>query len=312
LISFSNKIENIDDLVSAAILASLLEVSATPKPGNVHRNRDIEKENNIITSYEHFLCANTIISGDLRRIALGKESMTKNLINAVHKTKKWQTGGNINFGILLLYLPLLSAAGKMIINGKDVSDIDELMVEVADVIENSTQMDSIKLYQAIGIVNPGGMGVVGELDVHDEASIQKIKEKKLNLKDIFRASASRDNIASEWVTNFKICRETGLPYFMEQALATQNLNYSIILTFLRILSKYPDTLIIRKSNKTMGKKISEKAKELLEISNKETQLEEIKKFDDYLHGFKGQYNPGTTADLVAATLFLSLLKGLHF
>ncbi|WP_455363487.1 triphosphoribosyl-dephospho-CoA synthase, partial [[Eubacterium] cellulosolvens] len=44
-------LRNRDDEIAAALqLAVLLEVSAYPKPGNVHRTRDFE-----LTRFEHFL-----------------------------------------------------------------------------------------------------------------------------------------------------------------------------------------------------------------------------------------------------------------
>ncbi len=306
MISFSNKIENIDELVSAAIIASLLEVSATPKPGNVHRLRDFEN-----TKYEHFLCANTVIAKPLKQIALGKP-IGENLLEAVKITNKWQKGGNINFGILLLFAPIIAAAGEMLMNDQDVSKIDELMKNIRHKIENSTPEDSINLYEAIEIVQPGGLGTVSKLDVNNKESINKIKQENLNLKAIFHTCASWDNIASEWITNYKISREIGLSYYVKLVQASQDLNYSIILTFLRILSEYPDTLIIRKTNLKTAKMISERARIILSIKDKMNQINEIKKFDDYLYEYKGKYNPGTTADLVATTLFLAMLKGLCF
>lgn len=308
MISFSNsynKIDEIDELVSAAVIASLLEVSAL-KPGNVHPNRNIPS-----TRFEHFLCANVVVYNSLKEIALGG-SIGTNILQAVNKTKKWQHGGNINFGILLLFAPILAAAGKMIKEKKEVSNMEELKRLIKEIVDGTTYEDSVKIYQAIKIVQPGGLGSVEDLDVNNEDSIRKIIDDKIDLKYIFNQASSWDNIAREWVTNYEISFKIGLPFFSSCYEKNKDLFKCITLTFLKILSEYPDTLIIRKTNKQIALEISKKAKEILEIKDPLKQNKEIFDFDDYLHGFNGKYNPGTTADLVANTIFLAIINGLHF
>jgi triphosphoribosyl-dephospho-CoA synthase len=53
--------------------------------------------------------------------------------------------------------------------------------------------------------------------------------------------------------------------------------------------------------------ISQKAAEILETTEIQTdkRLEALKKFDEYLH--ENKYNPGTTADFTAASIFVSLI-----
>ncbi|MHA1894835.1 MAG: triphosphoribosyl-dephospho-CoA synthase [Candidatus Helarchaeota archaeon] len=302
---FSKKIDKIDELVSASVIASLLEVSAL-KPGNVHPNHDIPD-----TRFEHFICANVVVYQYLKKIALG-EPIGKNLIGAVRLTRAWQEGGNINFGILLLFAPILSAAGKLIREKGEISDLNVLRNEIEKIIENTTFIDSLDLYKAIEIIQPGGLGTIKELDVNDKNSLKRIKEDKLNLKYIFNQSASWDNISREWVTNYEITIDNGLPYLIKQYKKEKKIFKAITLLYLMLLGKYPDSLIIRKTSKEEATKISERAQKILSITNEAKQFEEIQKFDEYLHVFKGKYNPGTTADLVACTIFLAIIMGLRF
>ena len=300
-----NKIDEIDELVSAAVIASLLEVSAM-KPGNVHPQKNIPN-----TRYEHFLTANVVVYNSLKQIAMGNP-IGKNILEAVKITRKWQKGGNINFGILLLFAPILSAAGKMILEKRDIENLMELRSEIEKTIDKTTSEDAVDVYNAIKIIQPGGLGRVQKLDVNDENSKERIKQEKLNLKDVFHESAARDNVAAEWCNNYEICFILGLPYFISQYEQKKDLFKSITLTFLKILSEVPDTLIIRKTNRSTAEKISQRAREILKIKDELKQIEEIKKFDAHLHGAKGKNNPGTTADLVATVIFLAMLKGLHF
>ena len=83
-------------------------------------------------------------------------------------------------------------------------------------------------------------------------------------------------------------------------------NESCVLTFLTILSQVPDTLISRKYGNDEALKISMMTRDLLKMRDSPDFDERLKEFDDYL--YKNKYNPGTTADLTAASIFVSYLK----
>ena len=53
-------------------------------------------------------------------------------------------------------------------------------------------------------------------------------------------------------------------------------------------------------------KISMMTRDLLNLKDADDFGERLKEFDDYL--FNNKYNPGTTADLTAASIFVSYLK----
>ena len=79
-----------------------------------------------------------------------------------------------------------------------------------------------------------------------------------------------------------------------------------MLTFLTILSQVPDTLISRKYGSEEALKISMMTRDLLNLKDAPDFKDRLKEFDDYL--FDNGYNPGTTADLTAASIFVSYLK----
>ena len=102
-----------------ATLAALLEVSAYPKPGNVHRTRDLPD-----TSYEHFLAGSVALGESMGRLAVrGYEAEERGrrwreiglgglILEAVTDSLSWQGGGNVNLGVALLFAPIAAAAGS--------------------------------------------------------------------------------------------------------------------------------------------------------------------------------------------------------
>ena len=86
----------------------------------------------------------------------------------------------------------------------------------------------------------------------------------------------------------------------------KSLNDACVLTFLTILSQVPDTLISRKYGSDEALKISMMTRDLLKLKDSGDFAERLQEFDDYL--FDNHYNPGTTADLTAASIFVSNLK----
>ncbi|MFX0072212.1 MAG: triphosphoribosyl-dephospho-CoA synthase, partial [Candidatus Hermodarchaeota archaeon] len=145
-------------------------------------------------------------------------------------------------------------------------------------------------------------------------SIEELKNDKMNLKKIFEFSKEYDLISLEYATGFKIILDKGLPYFIKTFKKFKDINIAIVNTFLKILSIYPDTLIIRKSGRDTALYISEKASYILENGGISTDkgLKLTLELDNELHAKKGKLNPGTTADLISGVIFCALLIGLRF
>ncbi|MEM3586892.1 MAG: triphosphoribosyl-dephospho-CoA synthase [Candidatus Jordarchaeaceae archaeon] len=312
--------EEVSSLIQqCAILAVLLEVSGYPKPGNVHRFHNTPK-----TRYEHFLAGAVAIGPSIKESALNgylvasgeininEANVGKHILKAVKDTSNWQYGGNVNLGTVLLFVPLAVAAGMTFFADKII--VDELRRNVEEVMKNTTSIDTLNVYEAIGIAHPGGLGKVEKFDVTNKSSKALIKEKGTSLQDVFRISAEWDDISKEWVTGMKITFELGYPTFLKVYSETGDVNIATVHTFLTILSKNPDSLIQRKSGKKKAFEISKKASEILEEGGllKERGEALCWKLDRELQVFKGKLNPGTTADLTASSIFVALLEGFRF
>lgn len=297
-------------------LAILLEVSAYPKPGNIHRTTDFKE-----TRYEHFLASAVAVAPHFKfaaekgiEVSAGKVSPYDvgigNMIkNAVMSVGEWQSGGNTLLGSIILLSPIAVAAGMTFAEGP--FSLVKLREKIKVVVESSTPADAVSVYYAIGTAKPGGLGGAPKLDVTDPTSRQKILEDKVTLFDVFKIASGYDSIASEWVRNYPVTFDLGYPYFVHQLEDTRDVNTATVHAFLKILSEVPDTLIARKVGLTKTKEVSAQAKQVLEAGGLTTPFgrERLWKLDEKLRDPAHQLNPGTTADITAAVLAVSILNG---
>lgn len=309
----------IGDLVArCASLAALLEVSAYPKPGNVHRVRDVPG-----TRYEHFLAGSVAMASAMRRLALcgydaqeevagwGEIGVGKYVLEAIKDTLNWQAGGNVNLGVILLFAPL-AAAGGSVLCGKDRVDLSELRAALSRTIRSTKVDDAVAVYEAIRLAVPFRvLGQVEELDVLDDSTLERIRREGLTPLDVFQRCAHRDSICNEWVSDFEITFTVGHPYLKDAVANSEDINSAVVDTFLLLLSKLPDSLIQRKRGFEKALEVSERAGLILGEggSASERGRKMLWALDGELHEAGGLLNPGTTADLTAASIFVLLLEG---
>ena len=309
----------LEDYVAQCLqLAMLLEVSAYPKPGNVHRTRDFSD-----TRFEHFLASAVALAPCWREaarrgilISSGKlgpsgAKLGELIKTGVEKARTWHTGGNTSLGIVMLLAPMAVAAGSALEAGK----LNErgLRENLRLVVEASTPLDAVNVYEAISLANPGGLGKVEELDVRDPSSKTEILERGVTLLEVFKLASPRDSIAFEWANNFKITFELGYPFLTAELESSKDLNASIVNAFLKLLSEVPDSLIARKAGAEKALTVSNKAKEALEAGGLRTAEGRrlVAKLDEELARAGNELNPGTTADLISSTLAVAVLSGLR-
>lgn len=305
-----------DYVGQCASLAALLEVSAYPKPGNVHRLRNFKG-----TTYEHFLASSVAIAPWMGKMAsrsqevasqgleLSEVGVGRSILGATEEMLRWQTGGNVHLGIILLFSPIAAAAG-MASEGHTIDPI-KLRHSLTRVLRSTTPADAADIYRAINMaMSKENLGSQEELDVTDPGSIEKIRLNKLTPAHIFELCRERDSICSEWVTGFKITFEEGYPYLASQVTKNDVID-SILNTFLMIMSRHPDSLVTRKKGPRDAEKLGQKACTILEAGGAGTREGKrmLTKLDEKLQNENGLMNPGTTADLTAASLFVLLLTG---
>ena len=304
-------------MVRAAQLASALEVSGYPKPGNVHRTANLKG-----MTFEHFISSSIAIGPALfgaaergfmageGKIDPSKIGVGRAIKRAIGDTMKWQTNGNTNLGTVLLLAPLTAAAGVAL--GKDGKlTMERLRKYLSIVLKSTTPKDALDVYGTILMAKPGGLGHVAELDVRDQKSAERIKKEGISLYEIMGISSERDNVAKEWVTDMQITFEFGYPLAKKLHTKSRDMNTTTVQLFLELLSRYPDTFIQRTHGKIVADKVSKKATMIVRMGGMLTAQGRklVTKFDEELR--KKVVNPGTTADLTASSLMLSILSGMR-
>ena len=317
--NFNISIKSINDLIRCLSLASLLEISGWPKPGNVHRTKDFEN-----TRFEHFLAGIVAIQPIFEEFCQKVFQLPfKNEINyekielgqffkeASEEMMRWQSGGNVILGHILILAPL-AAATTISLKLKKYS-IDAWKNQLNRVIDNASVNDTVKLYEAIRFCNPGGLGTVEKYDIYDENSLKEITLNNIKLKKIFEISKERDIISLEYANGFKIILNEGLPFFLNVYNQFSDINIATVNTYLKLLSLHPDTLVIRKSGLDLATSISKKAAHILDNGgiSSDQGLKLALELDDELQEKKGKLNPGTTADLISGVIFCALVFGLR-
>jgi triphosphoribosyl-dephospho-CoA synthase len=313
--SLSSPTETAEHVSRCLELAILLEVSAYPKPGNVHRTADFPE-----TRYEHFLASAVAVAPHFKhaaeqgiKVSEGKISPTDVGIgtiikDAVKSVSLWQSDGNTLLGSIILLSPVAVAAGMLI---KEKFSLSKLRQNMKMIVESSTPMDAVNVYDAILIAKPSGLDKAPKLDVTDPASKQKILSEQVTLFEVFKIASAYDSVASEWVNNYPITFDLGYPYFIQQLEKMKDVNMATVHTFLKILSEVPDTFIARKVGLARAKKISAEARRVLEKGGLTTPSGRnlVLKFDKKLRDPAHTLSPGTTADITEAVLAISILNG---
>lgn len=313
------KIENEMDVERCCTLASLLEVSASPKPGNVHR---FSKKDDHSMQYEQFLAAIAAISPNYLEVAKKSRALVQqgkilkgnlelgyHMKNAMETMIKSQDGGNLLLGHLLLLMPLAAASG-MLLDVKN-PNISDLRASLKLVLESGTPEDVVRMYEGIRACNPGGLGKVKKHDITSPGFKQELEDAGADFIEVFSLNRDTDMISHEWTSAFDITFNEGFSSLRKRVNQGYCLNDAIVQLFIEILAKYPDSLILRKNDMRIASEISRKAKGILEgggmFSDKGREM--IRSLDRELILGKGKTNPGTTADLVASSIFVLLASG---
>jgi triphosphoribosyl-dephospho-CoA synthase len=266
-----------DGVAGAAQLACVLEASAE-KPGNITPSHDFSD-----TSYEDMLRSAIAVGPELARAG---ERGVGETVRAVVEASRRAAPANTNLGIALLLAPLAKAA----------LDAGPLRAGLAARLRALDVADARAAYEAIRVSGAGGLHERVEHDVRSEPTV--------GLREAMASAAERDSIASEYVTDYALTFDTGLPALgtaLGDGLAVRD---AIVELHLRLLAGTPDTLIARKAGADSAVRVSAAAREVL--AGRRT----LQSFDASLRTQGNALNPGTTADLVTATLFVALVEGM--
>ncbi|GAA0726663.1 triphosphoribosyl-dephospho-CoA synthase [Halorubrum trapanicum] len=330
------------DPVDDATLALLVEVAGTPKPGNVDRRRDLDD-----LRFESFLggavgaraglelAAETAADGNS---ADGNPAVGDAFERAVSGMAS-RAGTNTQFGCLLLLVPLVRTAAD--------PDRELAPAGVDAVCRATTVDDAVAFYRAFESVDvavddpPPGADA---LDVRRGSDAEPaLRDRETTLGDVLALSAAPadssesaasanatgsaepdrvpDRNAAEWTEGFpRTFRAAEWILTDEGPLADRAAR-----AFLGLLAAEPDTLVASTRGTETAREASARAREILEPDEGDAAgpVGDIDAIDaDTVHdadldaaesladAFVAEgVNPGTTADLTCAALFVALRRG---
>jgi triphosphoribosyl-dephospho-CoA synthase len=278
---------------SIASLACSLEVAA-PKPGNVHRGADFE---NLVM--EDFLVSGTILGHFIDQYS---DASVGETILAITKATKQYVGTNTNLGISLLVVPLAKS-----LQWHDSNSI--ALHQLAEVLLGLTQTDGPLVYEAIRLANPGGLGTTELADVND------VYPENMNLVEVMALAADRDLIARQYCNRFQEVFGLGIESLKEGQTRFEKLSQAIVFAHLSVMAEFPDSLIVRKCGlpeALLAQSLAQKCLQALKQdcrAGEDMDWSEVAGLDFWLRAKGHQRNPGTTADLVAASLFVAIANG---
>jgi triphosphoribosyl-dephospho-CoA synthase len=273
-------------VAAAAQLACLLEVSA-PKPGNVSPFAGFRD-----ASYEDFLASAAAIGPALT--AAAERSLGATIYAAVEATARWAPS-NTNLGLVLLLAPLARAALT--------PGAASLRARLAATLAATTVADARDTYAAIRLAAPGALGRVADQDVAGTPSA--------TLRDVMALAVERDAIAREYASDFRSTFELGAPAL--QAALADRLPWrdAVVEAYLTLLAAAPDTHIARKLGLPAAITVQQRGRSVLDAGGVRTAAgrEAIAALDGELRDEANTLNPGATADLTGAAIYLVLLEG---
>jgi triphosphoribosyl-dephospho-CoA synthase len=257
-------------------LACAWEATAR-KAGNVHPSASFAD-----LTYTDFLVSARAVAPVLAQAP--EQSLGDNIFSAVRATRR-VVSSNTNLGIILLLAPLAKAEIPR-------RDIHRVLTE-------TTVSDARLVYDAIRLAQPGGMGKVPEQDI-SAAPTKKLRE-------VMALASDRDMIARQYVDDFHEVLEEGVFDLTDGFMRFGNVEAAIIACQLGWLANHPDSLIVRKRGLPEAEEVMRRAKSINELGLDSPEgRSAYAELDRWLRAEGNARNPGTTADLVTACLFVAL------
>jgi triphosphoribosyl-dephospho-CoA synthase len=261
--------------------ASILEASAA-KPGNVHPAADFPD-----LTHTELVAAGLAIAPAMERAA---EMPLGQTVLAAVRAARSVARSNANLGIVLAIAPLAAVPDAPAAKAAPAT----ARAAVAAVLARLTPADAADVWQAIRLSQPGGLG---ESPQHDLAG-----PAPADLLAAMRLAAPRDAIARLWTDGYQSLHAGLVADLLAAIDHGLPLHDAIVDAFLAQLAREPDSLIARKHGLPVALEVSGHA------AAARAAPQTIPAFDRFLRSPR-RLNPGTTADLTAAALYILIRDG---
>jgi triphosphoribosyl-dephospho-CoA synthase len=276
-------------IAQAYLDACLAELRAL-KPGNVHIHADGHRMT--VAEFETSARASAPVMGE-PELKVGAR-----IHEAVRRTRE-TVGVNTNLGIVLLCAPLAAAAPALTQpEGDRAARVRALRGALRSVLHGRDVDDAEQTFAAIRLASPAGLGEVAEHDVREPATISLLKA--------MRAARPRDRIAGQYATDYRDVFGIGVQRIGQGLARWKDLHWAATFAYFGFLTAFPDSHVVRKHGTAVAENVQRDAAildgELLETKDPAKLSGALLELDAELKSM--QLNPGTSADLTVASLFV--------
>ncbi len=289
--------------LAASILAAgpAVEPLAYPKPGNTHRFREA-----IDRRLEHFAVSSTVLSHVLASVAEewsgGAGRLGYHIYQAVKLSRRVHGGGNTCLGTATLLVPLAAALPS------GWSSVDELPRVASSIVSSSGVDDAVWFYRAILAASPSYLGRLesGVPDATVRGWERLVAGRRLTFYKLLLKASEWDPVSRELVSGYP---ETVWVYRrLREAWGTEKWNGLVVEVYLDLLSARPDGLVYRKWGGRVARMVMEMARTARRLGAPWTGRGRayMDEMDRTL--WSNGWNPGSTADILAAGISLVLLE----
>jgi triphosphoribosyl-dephospho-CoA synthase len=224
-------------------------------------------------------------------LALGEK-----IFRAIEATRA-AVGCNTNLGIVLLAAPLMEAC-------RIRHPGEPLRAALARVLSHTTRDDALRVYEAIRLAAPGGLGEATEQDVREAPTV--------TLCEAMSIAQGRDRVAFQYAHGYTDVFDFAIPRYHSALSRWGDEAWAAVIVFVGLLKCFPDSHLERKFGTRYTRMVAARMVELeaalLHAASPEETLERFHEVDSE---FKAcGLNPGTTADLTVACLLAVRLEAL--
>ncbi|MEM4160423.1 MAG: triphosphoribosyl-dephospho-CoA synthase [Thermoplasmata archaeon] len=282
--------------LEVATTKALVLECTVPKPGNVSRYHDFPEQ-----KFEHFLVSSIELGAKLPGLA-AKFSLGSAVLEGTRLMLEAQGGGNTHLGSILLLTPLLASAFRR--NGKlDFEDVERR-------IREATWKETLKYVQAIRMTDFEKLpDIDGSLNVKSAGIESYVRKNRIGLYDWMLAGVPVNGICHEYTHCYALTRKTA-----EEITGNweHGIEKAVQHGFLYALGNYVDNLVIGKKGLDYALELQNEARKLhaeraVFAKPGSRSNDEFRQLFEKLE--RDNVNPGTTADIIVAALFLVFLDG---
>lgn len=217
----------------------------------------------------------------------------------------WAVAGcNTNLGILLLCAPVARAVERQ----PGIDGPAALTAAIERVLADLDLADTRAAYRAIASAHPGGLGTAPSEDVHAAPT--------LGLREAMALAADRDTIARLYRDGYGALLELGLAALVGPSWSGSEGVHdrppapatiaAVQRVYLSFLAAWPDSHIVRKHGEAVAQTVMRSAQAWQARAQAGADLDADPAFAEWDAALKAAaLNPGTSADLTVATLFIA-------